>query len=459
MRQPTLTWNLFFRTVPTILAVLAIIGLLAFNSAYREINNIYDAELINNANVLWNLLQRQVNRDNFQGPRRFKDLDFAMANQLSINEDVDDYADAHMFRVWKNGELAVYSSNAFQFSYPVAAAGISTTYYQGEYWRVYALHIPDTGVIVETGEKLALRNTLVSNILLNLLIPLLILVPLIGILIWLGIRGGLRKVYSLVDQIRKRSPDDLSFVATEELPRDLVPLGRSVNQLLSKLDLSLTSERLFADNAAHQLRTPHAGLKLLLQMLQKTNDDQERRQIIERLLQSNERAQHLIEQLLRAGRVSHQPLQLNTVALYDLTASLLAELGPRINEKQLDVALEGPEHAMVNTDASLLGLMLENLIENAVKYTPVAGHISVTVAQHDPQHWLLDIVDSGPGIAPQHRKAVFQRFFRIDTPEVEGTGLGLAMVADIATRLSVHISLETPEDGQGLRVRLILAKA
>ncbi|MGK9086247.1 sensor histidine kinase N-terminal domain-containing protein [Brucella intermedia] len=459
MKQPTLTWSLFVRVAPTILVALVFIGLLAFQSALREINHIYDAQLINDANVLWSLLQRPLQKKNFSEPRQFKDFDFAMEDQLALNEDVDDYADAHMFRVWKDGGIAVYSTTAFRPEQPLSRSGLADVVYDDELWRVYTLRIPGERFVVEVGEKIELRNTLASNILLNLVIPLLVLIPLIGVLMWFGIRRGLRTIHWLINQIRSRSPDDLSYIPTDGLPRDLTPLGRSVNQLMSKLDRSLTAERRFADHAAHQLRTPHAGLKLLLQMLQHSDNEGERKAIIASLVQSNEKALRLIEQLLQAGRVSHQHVQYSRFNLYDLAASVMAELGPAVRQKRLDITLDGVEDALVETDEPLLHLLVENLIENAIKYTPEEGEIHVSLHHANDVEWLLTICDTGPGIPQEQREAVFQRFYRVGSPQPEGSGLGLAIVADIAARLSVRVSLDVPANGRGLRVDLLIEKA
>lgn len=458
MIRSTLTRKLFFRIAPTILITIAVIGAFAFRSATREINNIYDAQLINDANVLWTLLEREVQKPGIHKSKQVNDIDLAMGNQLAINEDADDYADAHMFRAWKEGEIRVFSSTAFPKTIPEQPAGFTDLTYKGEAWRVYSLPIPQTTIVVEIGEKQALRRTLVSNILLNLSFPLLVLFPLIAVLIWFGIKNGLSTIHGLVRQIRSRSPDDLSVIPLDTLPRDLSPLGRSINQLLDKLDRSLTAERRFADHAAHQLRTPQASLKLLLQMLAKAESEQERKIIVGDLVASNEKAMHLIEQLLRAARVSHQPMQLKSVSLYNAVASVIAEFGSIIHQKKLDVSLHGDESAQVNADEPLLRLMIANLVDNAIKYSPVGGAIEASITPKN-ESWLLSISDSGPGIGAQHREAVFQRFYRVDTPHAEGSGLGLAIVADIIDRFSATIALNAAGSGRGLSVDVLMPRA
>jgi two-component system OmpR family sensor kinase/two-component system sensor histidine kinase QseC len=457
MNTSTLTRKLFLRIAPVVIVTIVIVGAFAFNSATREIDNIYDAQLINDANVLWGLLQHKLKRPFGHVPQRIDDIDFNMDNQLAFNEDADDYADAHMFRGWVDGQILVYNSTAFLSEVPQQKEGFSTVPYKGETWRVYTLPIPNSSIVMEVGEKIALRETLVANILLNLFFPLLILIPIIGFLIWLGINSGLSTIHGLVRDIRTRSPDDLSAIPVEALPRDLLPLGRSINQLLAKLARSLTLERRFSDLAAHQLRTPQAGVKLLLQMLDNVDTDKERQAIVSDLVASNDRAMHLIEQLLRLARVSHHPLELVPVSLYHVTASVLAEFGSVLNGRQLDALLKGDEQAEVKTDESLLRMMISNLIDNAIKYTPAGGRIEVVVSS-GPEECRLSISDSGPGIPADQREAVFQRFFRLDTLQTEGAGLGLAIVSDIVDRLAATIELTTPSWGKGLRINLDLPR-
>ena len=455
MTRATLTSKLYLRIIPVIVIAISVIGLLAFKSARHEIDNIYDAQLINEANVLWGLLQRPLLRQTDDPPRRIDDIDFKMDNQLSFNQDADDYADAHMVRAWKDGKIQVFSSTAFQADMPEQKAGFHTINYKGERWRVYALPIPNTTIAMEVGEKIALRDRLISNILRNLVFPLFILLPIIAFLIWLGINRGLAPMSDFVRQIRLRSPDDLSAIPVEGLPLDLMPLGTSINQLLDKLGHSLTLERRFSDLVAHELRTPQAGVKLLLQMLRDTEAGRERDAIVADLVESNNRAMHLIEQLLRLARVSHHPLKLGAVPLYHLVASIAAGFGSRITAKRLDLSLQGSEDAEVLTDESLLQLMISNLLDNALKYTPEDGRVEVTIMP-DGEAWLLSIDDTGPGIPADQRSAVFQRFYRVDSPQEQGSGLGLAIVADVATRLAVTIDLSTPSWGYGLSVRVRL---
>lgn len=458
MIRSTLTRRLFFRIAPVVAVTIVLIAVFAFDSATREINEIYDAQLVDDADVLLTLLRHSLEKPTRPGPREIPDIDFTTNNQTFFNQDADDFADAHMFRGWVNEHIAIYSNDAFLEDVPQQKPGFTTLTHEGARWRIYSAPLPGTKIAMEVGEKVAVRETLVANILLNLFFPLVALVPIIGFLMWLGINSGLSTIRKLVQHIRTRSPDDLSAIPIEGLPRDLLPLGNSINHLLDKLARSLTLERRFSDLAAHQLRTPQAGMKLLLQMLDRADSEEERRAIMADLAVSNEHAMHLIEQLLHLARLSHHAIELSPVNLYDLAASVLAQFGNVIDGRQMDVSLEGDEHAEVKTDQFLLTMMVSNLVDNAIKYTPVGGRIAAVVAS-EKEFIRLSISDSGPGIPSDQRDAVFQRFHRLDILQTEGSGLGLAIVADIADRLSVAIALANPDWGNGLKIDLLLPKS
>jgi len=457
MNKSTLSSKLFIRIAPTIIATILLIGGLAFYSADKEINTVYDAQLISNANVLWTLISDEIkeNDGDLDKPKKVDDIDLSKGNQLALNESADEYADSRMFRIWKSGRNVLYSDTALPNNIPNQNAGFSIVQYKDEMWRIYSLPIPNKPISIEVGEKMDLRETLVENILLNLALPLLLLVPVVGILIWFGIGSGLGTIRSLVAQIIIRSPDDLSHVNVETLPKDLLPLGKSLNQLFSKLEQSFTVEKRFTDHAAHQLRTPLATLKLQLQMLQQASSDEEKKTLINEVLQSSDRASKLVNMLLTASRLSHQPINLHQIAVYPVIASSMADLGLLARHKNIEMSLEGAEDASVLADEILLKLMINNLIENAIKYTPENGNIWVKIF---PQidSCKITITDTGCGIPEAERELVFERFYRVDTPKAEGSGLGLAIVSAIIKRFSGSIKLKTPDSGAGLMVEVIL---
>lgn len=440
------------------LALLLIIAIVAFYSCKREIYYVYDMEMVNDAHVLWELVADELQEmKSAKKPKRIDDGDDA--DDFYIwNGHADDYGSARMFRIWQDNHIVMASDTGFPPSIPHQPPGFTNIKYNSEHWRIYSLPVPDSHISIEIGEKRLLRNALAWNILIDLLIPLLLVVPMLGLGLWGGLRNGLRATQALVRQIHNRSPDDLSTVHAADLPRDLAPLSKSINRLFSKLSQSLNAERRFADHAAHQLRTPLAGSRLLIQMLKSADSDEERQLILADLAASNDQATELVNRLLIAARVSHQPVNLLPMPLYPLTARILADMAPLATPKALQLSLDGEEHAEVIADEILLILVITNLVENAIKYTLANGRIALTIRSEETE-CVLSITDTGPGIAAHERELVFQRFYRAALSDVEGTGLGLAIVADCVARFKGSIALRDGPNGQGLAVELRLPKA
>ena len=458
MRTNTLTRSLFLRIAPTLLIVICVIGVLAFNGAKRQIDHVYDAQLISSANMMWLVVEDEMNAQ--AGPfRRIRKIDLTISNQKALNEFADAYADSRMFRVWKGNKLAMISDKAPVVGIPQQDQGLSDVEDdEGNDWRVYTLNIPHTNITVEAGEKISLRESLVINILLTLAAPLALMIPLVGWLLWEGISSGLGTVRALIAQIRSRSPDDLSPLRLANVPRELAPIGNSINQLLQKLENSFNAEKRFAEHAAHHLRTPLATLKLQMQMLEQARDAKERSSLMENLSAAIERSSRLVSQLLTSTRVSHQPIVRVPIDLKRSIIGMIQELAPIAALKNIELSFEGADGLVVMADETLLKLLIGNIIENAVKYTPDKGRVSVTLT-NDEESITCAVSDTGPGIPEEERDHVFQRFYRVGTPQAQGTGLGLAIVAETAARLSGKITLKSPEGGQGLLVEIALPRA
>jgi two-component system sensor histidine kinase QseC len=458
MRANTLTRSLFWRIAPTILVTICFIGVLAFKGATRQINHVYDAQLISSANMIWLVVEDEMSIES-ERFRRIRKIDLSVSNQKELNEFADAYAHSRMFRVWKGDRLAMISDKAPVVGIPQQASGLS--YVQdddGNRWRVYSLEIPNTNITVEAGEKVSLRGSLVTGILLTLAAPLMLLIPIVGWMIWVGIGSGLGTIRALIAQIKSRSPDDLAPLTLVNVPRDLAPLGHSVNQLMQKLENSFTAEKRFAEHAAHHLRTPLATIKLQLQLLEKARNSAEQAASLRDLAASVERASRLVSQLLTSTRVSHQPMVRLPMDMQRSVITIIEELAPLAAQKNIALSFEGGEHLFVMADETLLRLLIGNVIENAIKYTPEKGFVEVAL-HADEAAVICTVTDSGPGIPEPERANVFQRFYRVGTPQAQGTGLGLAIVAETVARLSGTIALGTPANGTGLMVTMRLPRA
>ena len=458
MKNTSLTRTLFLRIAPTILVTITLIGMMAFKSATSQIEHAYDAQLISSANMMWLTVEDELKDSTSDAFRRIHKIDLSLSDQGILNKSARVYADDRMFRVWKSRRLVMISDGALGTAVPLQKSGFSDVKYKGEWWRIYNLPIPHTHTVIEAGEKMELRRSLVKNILIELATPLVLLIPLVGILIWVGISAGLRKVRALIEQIRRRSPDDMSPLSLDAVPRDMVPLGQSINQLLTKLTHSFTAEKRFAEHAAHHLRTPLATLKLQLQLLATATDAKSRAELLTDLAASMDRASRLVGQLLTSTRVSHQPIARVAISWRQMCLTLIQELAPLAAQKKIALSFDSETDAMIMADETLLRLITGNILENAIKYTPAEGSVHIALTSNGGME-RCSISDSGPGIPEAERPLVFERFYRVGTPRAEGTGLGLTIVAESVARLSGSIALKSSGLGDGLLVEILLPRA
>ncbi len=458
MRNQSLTRTLFSRVAPTILITIILIGMMAFKSATRQIESAYDAQLISSANMMWLAVEEELQNTEISGFRRIRKIDFSFNDTSKVSSIASEYVDDRMFRVWKSRRLIMLSDGALGTQVPLQPRGFSNVTSKKERWRIYSQPIPDTDFVIEAGEKIVLRHSLVEQILIELATPLLLLIPLVGTLIWYGLTTGLGTIRALMEQIRFRSPDDLSALTLSGMPRDLVPLGQSINQLLTKLRHSFTAEKRFAEHAAHHLRTPLAALKLQLQLLTNTKDEAARTALLADLAAAIDRASQLVSQLLTSTRVSHQAITRVPLSWRQMIITLLEELAPLAAQKNIALDFDSDNTAEVMADETLLRLITGNLLENAIKYTPAGGAVSIALTASDTDV-RYTVSDTGPGIPEAERPLVFERFYRVGTSRIEGTGLGLAIVAESVARLSGNITLAAAEGESGLKAEVTLPKA
>lgn len=290
--------------------------------------------------------------------------------------------------------------------------------------------------LAQVAESNQHRAMLHHEILIGMLTPQFILVPLAALLAGLGLTHGLEPLNALQARLRARSSQDLSPINHEQAPAEIVPLLEAMNDLLQRQSTLNAAQRRFVANAAHQLKTPLAGIRTQVELAQKKQASTTSAHTLEQLLQGSERATRLVNQMLMLARAEAGELaqwhELNLIDLNVLAAQHLEHWWPQALDKQMDLGLEpSPSPAWVRGDSFMVGEMLNNLIENALLYTPPEGSITVTVGTEQNHCW-LEVQDSGPGIPPELRSKVFDRFYRILGTHTDGSGLGLSIVQEIA---------------------------
>lgn len=424
---------------------LLIIGI-TYRDAHHEVDELLDAQLVQVAQTL-----------------------LAMASEYDDDDDITEleagghkYQKKFIFQIWDDeGRLVLRSRDATET--PLASRdGFSDDQANGKLrWRIYSQWDREHKLRVQVAENHRVREEITRHILGRMLGLISLGLPLLGVWIWFAVRRGMAPVDAIAAQVAQRDPGHLDALVPSVAPRELQPLLASINQLFARVMHTLDSERRFTADAAHELRTPLAAIVTQSQVALRARDAAERDHAIGQLAVSARRAAHLVEQLLTLARLDPAAgLTLTAVRLDSLVTEACAEQGAAMLEKALGLELAVPLPVTVQANETMLRVLLRNLLDNALRYTPAGGRLQVAVGDDNGQG-VLTISDSGPGIPAGARAQVLQRFHRLAGQEIEGSGLGLSIVARIAELHEARIELADGlpnADGCGLCVRLTFSR-
>ncbi len=360
-----------------------------------------------------------------------------------------------IFEIWRNGKLVSSPSQTPIYSMENMKEGFRDANYSGYRWRTLTRKV-DANSWYVVGERADLRNALAERVALESIIPLLLWLPVSALLIWVLVGWGLRPLRNLSAQINLKRSDDLEPIYENNPPVELVQLINSTNSLLSRLSASFEREKHFASHAAHELRTPLSVLKVHLHNL--AGELPENHSGLVHANAGVEKMHHLVEQILDLNRTNPDIIQrsFKSLDLHSLAQRVTAAMWPSFSRKSQAISLDGST-VLMSGDESVLETLLQNLLDNASKYTPEAGDINVTVGV-DSGRAFLRVEDSGPGISSGDQVRVFERFYRGEKNgrlAVNGSGLGLSIVAHIVQLHSAQISLGDSQYESGLAVTVM----
>lgn len=305
------------------------------------------------------------------------------------------------------------------------------------------------GGIIKSPETDETREELTEHLTERMLYPALFGLPVLGLWIWLSIRSALRPLDEVARDIATRDPTRLEILTPQEAPNEIRPLVEAINQLFGRVERTMASEKRFTADAAHELRTPLAALATQAQVAQRARNAEERQHAIEQLITGSRRLSRLVDQLLTLARLDPDEQRASgNVDLAALAEQVCADHGGLAMDRGITLELDA-SHANVAGDADLLRILLRNIVDNAIRYTPAGGRVLVTTDKRT-----LTVSDTGPGIPADQRQRVFDRFQRLAGQDKEGSGLGLSIVARIAERHQARIVLSDADDTtrSGLRV-------
>ena len=432
------------RLLIALLALVAVISILAGTLTYRrvlaETSTLFDYQLRQMALSL----RSQI----------------PMAPRLELPPD---QADADfVIQIWDVYGTRIYFSRPGLPLIDATALGYADVRVGGQQWRTYGLATLDG--VIQIAQPVRVRESLARGAALRVVIPLLLLLPLLGAAVVGVVGSGLRPLRRVAGEVQRRDVHSLAPIAAAPLPQEIAPLVNELNRLLTRLNAAFQTQRAFVADAAHELRSPLTALRLELQLLDRAPDETARREARANLGAAVERAIHLVGQLLTLAR--NEPREpvgvLTPIALEQPVAEGIADVHAQAAVRRIELTLEA-DPAVVQGDREALRTLVRNLVDNAVRYTPEGGRVRVrtrgdarSAVRGEPV--LLEVADSGPGIAAADRERAFDRFYRrVGSPQ-GGSGLGLAIVKAIADRHGAEVRLGDAADG-GLLVTVAFPPA
>lgn len=360
-----------------------------------------------------------------------------------------------LIQVWDKSHASVYTSHrAISFPYQ-EKRGAHITEFEGRVWRTYGAETPDFIIQVSQPQKARIR--FVREMALHMLFPLLSLIPIVGLFIWLAVGRSLTPLNDISRAITQRSASSLEPISEEHIPIEIKPMVQELNELLVRLSLSLEAQRSFTADAAHQLRTPLTALQLQLGNLKRSKTDEEREQHGGKLQSGIDRATQLVQQLLTLARVEPNVMEATTapVELCELARDVVRQHAEMAVQKHIDIGMPRCESVTLSGSTENLRTLLENLLGNALRYTPQGGKVNVCIYESAGDA-VMEVQDNGIGIPEGEREQVFERFYRILGTEVEGTGLGLSIAQNIVRQHGGTIRVSDGIDGKGVNFTIRL---
>lgn len=382
-------------------------------------------------------------------------VDVANADRVSLTndgkrqqQDDDEKADEVLLEVWRGGKLDFTTDAALALP-PPQRPGLSDVSFNGQTWHTFVDQRGNR--LIRVGQAQNARWEALAELSVHLFWPVLSLLPLLALFLWYGIGYGLKPLYQITFELKRRYAESLAPIGPGPLPNEVKPLVDGLNDLLRRLDRAFTMQKHFIADAAHELRTPIMALSIQTQLAKAASTEEERDQALSQLESGVSRITHLAQQLLTLARLEPQEQAAvpQSVELSALCKSVILDLTRLAEAKHIDLGLVTQDKAEVRGGPDTLRILLNNLVDNAIRYTPPHGTIDVAVRRKGNEV-ALEVSDNGPGIPEAEREQVLERFYRGSNQNVPGSGLGLSIVQRVAAQHGARLVLGSGPDGKGL---------
>ncbi len=374
-------------------------------------------------------------------------------NMLQPNAFDHSFEEKIAFQVWSRGKgLLLRSESAPQFAFSSATRGFSTKTIDNHLWHVFSIASGD--YVIHIGQKEEIRAGLTDDISRQLVIQSIAGLLFLGLLIWVIVGYTLKPINRLERAISKREASFLKPLSAKKLPKEVIPVVNEINNLFAQLEQAIEHERRFTADASHELRTPLAGLLTQAQVALRTTDEAVRKQALLRISQAVHRMTYMVQQLLTFSRIESgkEYVAKEVTFINREIIHVIADLEPAAHKKRIQVEFEDSNASPILANTQLVTILVRNVIDNAIKYTPAGGSVLIKLLG-DESFLIFCVEDSGPGIAPEEYQNSLKRFHRcVETAHTaQGSGLGFSIVERIATMYGAELALGVSQFG-GLKV-------
>jgi two-component system sensor histidine kinase QseC len=411
-----------------------------YREAHRSAERLLDEELERTARLLLALAEHELVEEK-ESPLELRAGVFGSAAQPFAYQLFD-----------QERHLLARSALAPEKPMVEGAGGLADVQLNGSRWRVVAIRDQPGGLEVQMGETYAKRTQQGSRLALRLTLPFAVGFPLVAIFAWLLITRGLQPIAAVTQQVSGRAPHDLQPLTLAAAPREILPLMIEINRLFRRIEEALAGEKRFTGDAAHELRTPLAGLRAQAQLALRVTTPDEQNTALRHVIAGVDRVAHLIDQLLVLARLdpAGAPFEQELVELGPIAAAAVDELRETAAARHISIE-QHLEPTEVIGNSGALGVMVRNLLDNAVRYTPEGGRVRLAIRPQGSAG-LISVSDTGPGLTAEQRERVFDRFYRGRGTRQPGSGLGMSIVKRVAELHDATVELGDGIDGSGLGV-------
>ncbi len=454
--------QLLFRLIIVSIVLVGGTTWFGYQDVRHETRELFDAQLARSARLILSLAQAQNVDSGFAKMQEYLDEKGLSVMYINFEEETENQQTEHghiyetklAFQIWDNeGNLVVKSYNAPLEPMAIKNTGFNNIILDNFNWRTFSLLSSNQQYHCITAERIDVRNDLIIKISNDLFYMFIILVPALTLIMYLSIDQGLRPLQRLASQINRRSGDNLELISNDYKYTEIVTIKNALNQLLHRLKETLAREKRITSDAAHELRTPLAAIRLHTELAKNAKNQQEKNESLDHIIQGVDRTTHLVEQLLDLARLEPE-LLINDFTEVDLSTLIIEEcalLSPLALDKKIDISFDESQIDHINGHESSLRLLVRNLLTNAISYTPTGGEINIKLCRQN-QHTILTIEDNGPGISEKDLQHVTERFYRAENHSAPGCGIGLSIVDRVVQMHQGTLQLCQADSDHGLKV-------